>query len=135
MAGMHNLQTISLLIAFKDDLEFIRDMLSTITSKRLSDVICELYPATASALVEHNAGPDGNGLVHSFKLLDDYFADDDPRYPAQLANLHFVFYTRAYEEGSVIVDAESIIKNILPQTLAQGRLGVKFVDEVNMDWF
>lgn len=135
LGGLDNLRSLSLLIGYTEKLEKFGDMLSSIDSRQFYKIIFELDGDGARELTKYKAHLDRNDRIHGFTSMDGYFSDSNPKFPAQSADVRFLFYKDRQKAGSYAVKADKIIRAVLPQTSALGRIRVKFTDEGSMDWF
>lgn len=131
LSGTTSLRSISIMIRAGDFLERACDILSNIPSQLLKEVIFEIH-FTASQYVALRSFMIPARGVETFRVLDEYFADESPKYPAQSAAVRF---TLSYMGSHRPESDGQLIKPLLPRTHALGRLQVDVVGESDVIWF
>lgn len=126
LGRMINLKSISIMSSIDEPLHNIGTILSRIPSKHLTDVIVELWIDEALDII-YGMDPSEVAEVYNMDTADKYFADINPRNPAQSASLRFVCCNRSssFNDTDYI---QGFLQDVFPRTGSQGRLKVEFDD-------
>lgn len=106
-------------------------MLSQIPSQVLQEAIFELH-FTAGEHIGLRSIMFPAQSIETFCAMDEYFADENPKYPAQSALVRFVLCYMGYHRPEP--DGE-LIEPFFPRTHELGRLQVEIVGESHVGWF